>query len=425
MFKNIQRKLLFSYLSVMGAILGTSITFMYYYIRYNLYQRIDHHLVTLADAAAHSLPEIKVDAKAIANKIPQTADNDGDLDIPWQDLQYNNQGVEWFDAKKQLLGKGGRYFPEVPLLPEFNSVQKGKIRTLTIPVFGTNKQLQGYIRVSESTEKIDEELNLLGWGLTWGGVTAIILSGIGGWWLTRQSLKPIESSFQKLKQFTTDASHELRTPLTAIKTSVAVMQNHPERIHPADVKKFQAIESATNQINHLIEDLLLLARTDVTTAISTTEWLSIPLDELLEDLVDFLLPQAQEKKITLKLTTISDIFVKGNPYQIKRLFSNLLTNALQYTPMGGMVTVSMAKSDHKIIVTIADTGIGIAPEHLALVFDRFWREDRARNHRDGGMGLGLAISLAIAQSHGGEITVRSQVGVGSVFSVRLSVISRE
>jgi signal transduction histidine kinase len=78
------------------------------------------------------------------------------------------------------------------------------------------------------------------WGLGCGGLVAVILSRIGGWWLTKQSLKPIEQSFQQLKQFTADASHELRSPLTAVKTSIEVMMNHPERIHPADVKKLKA-----------------------------------------------------------------------------------------------------------------------------------------------------------------------------------------
>jgi hypothetical protein len=241
-------------------------------------------------------------------------------------------------------------------------------------------------------------------------------------WLTRQAIKPIEQSFEQLKQFTADASHELRSPLTAIKTSVEVMQSHPERIHSADVKKVEDIASATNQMALLVEDLLLLARTDGSRSATAVDWVSVPLDELLEDLVDFLELQAEEKGITLKSDLAVGVFVKGDAGQLRRLFSNLLENALQYTSAGGTVTLSMTKFDRGVTVSVEDTGIGIAPEDLRRVFDRFWRADKARNRREGGSGLGLAIALAIARRHGGEITVTSQVGAGSCFRVRLPAV---
>jgi signal transduction histidine kinase len=214
---------------------------------------------------------------------------------------------------------------------------------------------------------------------------AVILSGIGGKWLAQQSLKPIEQSFEKLKQFTADASHELRSPLTAIKTSVAVMENHPERIHPADVKKLRAIASATNQMTRLVEDLLILARSDAASTTINFDWVSIPLDELLEDLVDLLLPQAEAKGITLKSEMLSEVFVKGNAVLLKRLFSNLVENALQYTSSGGTVTVTIVNLERFVMIKVEDTGIGIPPEHLPLVFDRFWRAEKARTHRASGI----------------------------------------
>lgn len=183
-------------------------------------------------------------------------DDDGDLDIPWQDLRTASQSIEWFDSEHQLLGRGGKHFPDLPLVEDFHTFQQQKIRTLTLVVYpSSGKNRQGkvpkirpdsYIRVSESTVGIKEELDTLRWGLAWGGLIALTLGGIGSWWLTRQSLKPIKRSFQQLKQFTADASHELRNPLTVVKTSIAVVQSHPERIHPVDVKKLAAITSATD-----------------------------------------------------------------------------------------------------------------------------------------------------------------------------------
>jgi signal transduction histidine kinase len=252
-----------------------------------------------------------------------------------------------------------------------------------------------------------------------GSVFALSITAIGGLWLTQQSLKPIEQSFQQLKQFTADASHELRSPLTAIKTSVEVMRSHPERIHPADVKKLGAIASATNQMTHLVEDLLLLARTDAASAAPAQDWRAIPLDEVLEDLVELLEPKAVAKAIELQSNLQPNVSVMGDAAQLSRLFSNLLENAIAYTPARGTIALSMHRSDRFVIVSVEDTGIGIAPEQLPLIFHRFWRADKARVQREGGLGLGLAIAQAIAQRHRGEITVTSQFGVGSCFKVRL------
>ncbi len=428
MFQALRWRLLSSYIGVMVAILGTSTITMYQFVAYNLYQNLDRELITLADAARHNLEPIKKNPNAINHKLSQSFDNDGDLDIPWQNMRESNQSIEWFDTDGKLIGKAGKEFILLPFAKTFRTVQQGRIRTLTMPVYPSRvknqniQQIQGYIRVSESTEKLEAELNRLLWGLSLGGVISLTLTALGSLWLTRQSLLPIEQSFQQLKQFTADASHELRSPLTAIKTSVEVMQDYPDTI-PVNAKKLAIIASATNQMARLVEDLLLLARTDAASSTPAIEWLSIPLDELLEDLVDLLSQQAEAKEINIRLDVSDEVFVKGDAAQLKRLFSNLLENALQYTPVKGNVNISIDKRERFVFVTVQDTGIGIAKEHVRLVFQRFWRADQARSRRDGGSGLGLAIACAIAQRHGGEITVSSEVGIGSCFYVCLPIDS--
>lgn len=430
MFQALGRRLLFSYLGVMVTIWGTSTTVVYNFLSYNLYQKLDTEIINLANAASHNLIAAPVDKKAINTKIPRILDNDddGDLDIPWQDLRENHQGVEWFDANGRLLAKAGNTISRMSFTANFNITQHNKIRSITIPVYLHSlsvgkKKLEGYVRVSESTEELEEELDRLLWGFELGGLIVIILSGLGGWWLTRQSLQPIEQSFQQLKQFTADASHELRSPLTIVKTSVEVIMNYPDRIHPANVNKLEAISSASNQMTQLVEDLLLLARTDAVTNSQIIAWITIPLDELLEDLVDFLEPQAVSEEITLKSEISTEVFIKGEAIQLKRLFFNLLQNALHYTPKGGTVIVSLAKLERLIVINVQDTGIGVSPEHIPLIFNRFWRADQARSQREGGVGLGLAIADAIARTHGGDIIVTSEVGVGSCFQVRLPLAS--
>jgi signal transduction histidine kinase len=426
MFQTLGKRLLFSYVGVMVAIWATSTTVVYHFLSYNLYHSLDSEILNLATAASHNLIASQVDKKAFNTKIPKVIDDDddGDLDIPWQDLHEEHQQVEWFDENGQLLAKAGSTISHIPFIASFNFTQHQKIRSITIPVdlhalSAKEKKLQGYVRVSESTEELEEELHRVLWGFELGGLIVIILSSLGGWWLTRQSLQPIEQSFLQLKQFTADASHELRSPLTVIKTSVEVIMNYPDRIHLSHVDKLEAISSATNQMTHLVEDLLLLARTDTLTNTPVLEWMTIPLDELLEDLVEFLETQAVSKNITLNLEISGEVLINGNPTQIKRLFSNLLQNALHYTSSGGSVIVSVVKLERLIVINIQDTGIGIAPEHIPLIFNRFWRANQARSRREGGLGLGLAIALAIARTHRGDITVTSEVGVGSRFQVRL------
>ena len=174
-------------------------------------------------------------------------------------------------------------------------------------------------------------------------------------------------------------------------------------------------------MTHLVEDLLLLARSDSASVSLPKTAIPIPIDEILFDLIDTLQPQAESQEITLEADLIDEVWVKGDANQLQRLFGNLLENALQYTPNGGFIRVKIFKWDDFVIIEVMDTGIGIPSEHLSLVFNRFWRAEKARSRRQGGSGLGLAIVQAITHTHGGEISVTSQIGVGSCFRVKLPV----
>jgi len=405
------------------AISGISMIAVYEFFSFSLYQQLDRQLLILADAAAHSFEEIQEEKESFELPDSLQLDDDTDLDIPWQNMQQPSQGVEWFDQNSQLITKVGKVFPPIDLSHYHRTytVNNQKIRTLTLQV-NKEPELQkgiiGYVRVSESTKPVERVLTKLKLGMMLGGIIVSGLTAFGGMWLTKQSLKPIEKSFEKLKQFTADASHELRNPLAGIRACIEVMQSHPERIHPADIDKLKAIASGVNQITSLVEDLLLLARTDQNSIPLTTNLVIILLNELLEDLVEFLFYQAEEKGVQLILNMNNEIKIKGEGNQLWRLFLNLIENAIYYTDPGGKVTVCLEQQEKWVWVRIEDTGIGISPEQLPLIFDRLWRADQARNCRQGGSGLGLAIAQTLAQNHQGEITVTSQLGKGSCFSVR-------
>nr|MBA3922420.1 HAMP domain-containing histidine kinase [Nostocaceae cyanobacterium] len=278
-------------------------------------------------------------------------------------------------------------------------------------------RLIGYVRVSQDKADFNETLHKLDLGLGGGVVIALALSGIGGVWLTRQAMQPIEESFQRLQQFTADASHELRSPLMAVKSNATVALKYPEGMRETDAEKFQAIASATNQMTRLTEDLLLLARTG---KVKNHQMENLDLTKILADLVQLYKPQAIAKQIEFKSQFTENLYLMGDAVELTRLFTNLIDNALHYTPSFGVIEIKTSRIAAYIDVIVQDTGVGIAPENINLVFERFWRADQSRSYWAGGSGLGLAIAQAIAQKHNGTITLTSRLLVGSCFTVRFS-----
>jgi signal transduction histidine kinase len=480
-FQALRQRLLRSFLLVMVTVVGLGSVVAIEFLVHSLYEQLDRQLLLLAQAAGHSLEEIaeEYEEQFAAQRADNAAEGDdeddddedededeeydphqklvkamrspGDrapflddrffdqreelrprldenngLTTPWDPLQEIGQGVEWFSPQGQLLARqGNRFPPQPPRLdrqPQGTLTQGDGLRTFTTPLYDRDRQpprLRGYVRVTESIEPINRAIRQLGQGLAIGSGLAISLSLVGGLWLTRQSLRPIEASFRKLRQFTADASHELRGPLTAIRTSVEVMQSHPERIDPADVAKLNAIHNATAQMTQLVEDLLLLARRDTPGAV-VHQAQPLDLAELLESLLETYGDRAAVQGIDL-VSELPPTVVMGEPLLLWRLFGNLLDNALKYTPEGGQVRLTIApnRRDRRVRVAIEDTGMGIAAADLPHIFDRLWRADQVRSHREGGSGLGLSIAQAIAHSHQGQISVQSQINQGSCFTVTL------
>jgi signal transduction histidine kinase len=320
-----------------------------------------------------------------------------------------------------LVEQAGKETLSLPLLPRRsiqveNNHNKHLFAVIVPMIDSDTNQPIGYVRVSESMQEFDQIVRNLDLGLGGGIVIALLLSGIGGSWLTRQAMQPIEQSFQRLQQFTADASHELRNPLMAIKSNAAVALRYPEGMRALDAEKFEAIANATNQMTHLTEDLLFLARYD---QMPQRDWKPINLTMLLNDLIQLYQPQAIAKSLCLKANLRHTSQILGDSAQLSRLFTNLIDNAIHYTPIGGTIEIRSSQISTYIQVSVEDTGTGIAAEHLKHLFDRFWRADHSRTQWEGGAGLGLSIAQNIAQAHGGKISVTSQLGQGSCFTVRL------
>jgi two-component system, OmpR family, manganese sensing sensor histidine kinase len=376
MFQPIRQRLLLSYLLFMGTVLaGFAIAVRLLFV-HSLNQQLHEKLMTLGELSASSL-EWQNGQMTLEN------------DFPTSSLQSHEQALEWFDPQGKPIGHQGRNYLTLPFGGAGASqMQAGnpRIRGVTLPVMGREHgQLMGYVRVSQSLEEFDESIRHLDWVLGSGTGIGLVVIGAGGVWLTWQAMQPIERSFRQLQQFTADASHELRSPLMAIQTNAQVALKYPEGIRPGDAAKFGAIVSATTQLSHLTEDLLFLARTDMSPPL---DMVRLNLTELLTHLVEFYQPQAAVKSIVLKRDLDEDDWLTGNSGQLRRLFTNLLDNALRHTPESGQITISRQVTELHLRIAIADSGIGIAPENLTKVFDRFWQADAARSESSGSAGLG-------------------------------------
>jgi signal transduction histidine kinase len=392
----------------------------------NLNSQLNKRLLTLAQFAAQSLPAVQENGQKHLDSQETVA--------AWRDIfNRDQQSLEWFDAKGNIIGRKGliRLGEEKPKtgtrnLRQIQSDAIARTHTLSAILSLPNQPgtTIGYVRASQSLEEIEAAQEELLRILIFGGMLTLILIGLGGFWLTQKAIEPIEASFLQLKQFTADASHELRSPLTAIKASVDVMRNHPERVHPKDAKKLEAIAGATLQMNQTLEDLLFLARTDAdpNMPMEARQLAPVSLNQILQNCFVLLEPLANDKQIVFQSKFREEITISGDTAQLSRLFSNLLENALQYTPEEGRVSLDLYKQNRMAIVSVRDTGIGIAPDQISKVFDRFWRANKARSRRKGGTGLGLAISQAIAKRHGGKISVTSELNIGSCFLVRIPIL---
>ncbi len=415
--RRLYRKLLIFYLGVTVTVFGIGAIALYSFVSYSLRQQLQKDLQVLAEAAAPSLDIVRTDSEFFALEAAEQH---------WHNLQKHSQSLEWFDSEGRLLMREGQVFPSLPLPNLSTSVTEPKIerdweQNLYVATLPINKsgELAGFVRASETFRIVNIPLRRLQWGLGIGGglgLGAIVLSGM---WLTRQSLEPFIESYQRLRQFTGDASHEMRSPLTITQAALDVMSVNPDRLSAADRTNLTRIHSATQQLRRLVEELLKLARSD---RMSELKLQKIPLNELLEELVEILEDVAAEKDISLTCDELDKVTVLGDNSQLIQLFTNLIQNSIKYTPSGGTITVELFQEGKKAIATVTDTGIGIAEEDLAHVFERFWRADRSRERASGSLGLGLAIAQNTARLHHGKIKVSSQLGKGSTFTVRLPAI---
>ncbi|OUC14752.1 MAG: two-component sensor histidine kinase [Alkalinema sp. CACIAM 70d] len=420
MFQATRRRLAIWYTTVTAVLLLAFAMGFYFYVRSTLIERIDDTLSHVVEVVQRSLVIEPAEPRSRALQVNVEASFRDNFLVQEDD----HIDLEWFSPTGELMWSTFSDPIGVPLHVYSNGEtvhldESHLLRQVTERIeFG--RQVLGYLRVSHPWFEVTKPTRQLFFDLVLGlsGLIAIVASV--GWLLSGLAMQPIRESYQRLKQFTADASHELRNPIAVIQTNVQVALADAEPDPQTQRYHLQVVERLTRRLGKLVDDLLFLARQD--SGMVQPQWGTIDLRDLLEEVVEEQWMVAEEKGIQLDLKpSLENAAIQGDRDQLSRLFTNLVSNAIQYTPKSGNVTVELQTSkrnNHLVYqVNVIDTGIGIPEEALPQLFDRFYRVDPARSKASGGTGLGLAIAQVIVDNHHGTIQVESQVNQGTTMRV--------
>ena len=340
-------------------------------------------------------------------------------------INQNNYYVRLFNPLGRLLVVAGNY--SEGLSSDFKQKtwqtisdrEENNYRQITLLLHTQNEQVWGYLQVGYSLEEYENLLIKTKKIIILSSISSLVLVSGASWGLAGVAMRPIYESYKQIEQFSADVAHELRTPLATIQSTVesALLTSQLEPSKAQNILKI--VERQNRRLIKLVVDLLLLANTHQNLVDSHCE--ACCLNDLVEDLIEELLSIASVNQVTLsyQIQVEESLEILGNCDQLYRLVSNLIDNAIQYTPEYGNVTVVLKRINHQALIQVRDTGIGIARSEQQKIFNRFYRVHNDRSRKTGGSGLGLAIACAIVQSHQGSIRVQSELGTGSTFTIQL------
>ncbi len=374
-------------------------------------------------------------------------------------LQVCDQDGHWI-YRSRLMEHYGVPVPVEPSYSAYNVVSADlPLRAMVREMTASGQTYR--IQVAAPMDDFYDAMDRFKWMiLLLSPVVAVLASG-GGYWLSSRALRPVdritraaqeinsnnlakrldvaqtgdelqrlsetlnsmlgrlESSFNRITQFTADASHELRTPLALMRTTTEVSLRTSQTA--AEYREAQQeVLSELEKTSSLVEKLMLLARADA--GVESLQRVPVNVAECLRDACKDGKVLAEAKQLEfVDHIDAQKLFIQGDSHALHRLFLILIDNAVKYTPPGGSVTVSLTGSNGSVITEFRDTGIGISAEDLPHIFERFYRADKARSREFDGVGLGLSIARWVAEAHRGSIEVQS-TSDGSVFRVRLPLL---
>lgn len=286
---------------------------------------------------------------------------------------------------------------------------------------------QGRIRKVSAIQfiyNLEPEMNMLStllYVLGVGGLASIVIAIFTGLFLAKRALIPIQLSWEKQQQFIADASHELRTPLSVILLNLERLFRSPGRTIEEESEHILVSMQETKRLNKLVADLLTLARSDSNELQLLKK--TVNLGELIENSIQTFRQLAAVKGIRIETQIQHPLELSGDQERLQQLLVILLDNALKYTDEQGTITVSCRREGNAIALSVKDTGVGISPQDIPYIFDRFFRADKMRSRQQEGTGLGLSIAKWIVDAHGGKIRAESEEGEGTRIYVQLPLKS--
>jgi len=458
MFNSVRIRLTLWYAGVLALSLIAFALLVYYAAANVFYERQDESLRSTAETVASAYIQELEEEESIAKA----------NEVVLAELVFPNRYVEVTDAAGRVVAWSGNLAGHVLTIPQ-QTVNDARTRSVSFTVVNqlrvavvplSAKKDLGYAAVAEPLSVIDEGLRRLRRDFFAGVPLILLLASLGGYVLARKSLSPIslmdqqtrrikadslssrldvrnkrdelgglattindllvrlENSFKQQQRFVADASHELRTPLAVLRgeTEVALAQ-------PRSIDEYKAslnlIKDEAEQLSRIVEDLFILARQPFDAPAIMRERVS--LDKVVGECARAAQVLAARKDLKLTVNANKPLSLIGDDELLQRMILNLLDNAVKYTPAGGEVSLDLAAHNGDARITVRDTGIGIPEKDQPHIFDRFYRVDKARSRAMGGAGLGLSIAHWIAEAHGGTISVESQIGRGSAFTVELPI----
>jgi signal transduction histidine kinase len=375
-----------------------------------------------------AIATVSAETVAQAQRHDQIADADTDVRAVLADASLSGSA----DVFVLLLSPDGSVATnpsDIPLdgLPDAASVARARqsgedsrtyhvggrdLRINTYAVHGPDGAMIGFVQAGKSVEEREASLRTLAVVIAGGGVTGLVLAAAGGLLVAGIAIRPVKRSYERQREFIADASHELRTPLAVIRVNAeaaAVRAEDSDAVHD--------IAAEAMYMTRLLDDLLLLAGSD-------REGIELRVERI--DLAAIAegaghaaarLAEAAGKRLSTEIS--GPLIVDGDPERCREVMLVLLDNAIKYTAEGGSIRLTARRADRDAVLTVSDTGVGVPPDEVDRLFDRFYRVDKARSRAVGGAGLGLSIAREIVDALGGSLKIDSQQGVGTSVMMRL------
>jgi len=467
MFDSVRVRLTLWHVTVLALLLGTLSAGLYALLRQNFFDRADGILKSVCSATVSilgkELSESGLDELAARDAV--------------KTLNFTDHTLAIFDARGDLLAEKPAGASERIAPPRGDLLPDGDVYLATIRATGGEGELRRvaalrvtlqpvgrtYIIVtSRSLTPLLGELDTDRLILSIAVPLGLLLAGLGGWFLARKSLSPVlamseqahrigaenldqrlpvinardelgrlagtfndllsrlSAAFGVQRQFMADASHELRTPVSVIRTATSVTLEKERRNEEEYRGALAIIDAQSRRLTRIVDDMFKLARADAGRL--TLNQHAFYLDELLGEMGRAAAVLGAPKSIDVHLPPLPESPCYGDEDLLRQMISNLLDNAVKYTPRGGSVTLDLQQSEGSYCVSVSDTGVGIPLDAQPHVFERFFRVDKADLRTEGngggtgaGAGLGLAIARSIAEAHGGSLNLERSDASGSKF----------